>query len=83
MADGAFDLDGVAPLPDCRARAGRGAHPVKGIPGVSMEVPVYCANCHCRAGFATAVESLTFIFVLCDQCSKKVAFSSTVGKCST
>ena len=57
-------------LPDSRSSEGRGAQPVKGIAGVAWEVPVYCANCGCKAGYASEVESLNFIFVLCDDCAR-------------
>lgn len=70
MADDFSDLERLDLLPDCRAREGRGAQPVKGFDGVTWEEPVYCANCGVRAGYATQVESLTFIFVLCDDCGR-------------
>ena len=69
--DDDLDLDRCDVLPDSRSRAGRGAQPVKGIPGVAWMVPVYCAACGCNAGYATEVESLTFIFVLCDTCGRE------------
>ncbi len=69
MADD-VNLDRVDILPDSRSLAGRGAKPIKGIPGVGWMVPVYCANCGCDAGFATESESMTFIFVLCDDCGR-------------
>ena len=71
MADDIKDLDRVDILPDSRSKEERGARPIKGIPGVGWMVPVYCANCGCEAGFATQVDSLNFIFVLCDTCGRQ------------
>lgn len=65
------NLDSLDLLPDSRSKAGKGVQPVKGISGVGWMVPVYCANCGCNAGYATEVESLSFIFVLCDTCGRE------------
>lgn len=70
MSDDLVDLDRVDVLPDCRAKAGRGARPIKSALGVGWMEPVYCGNCGCDCGYATQIESLTFIFVLCDTCAR-------------
>lgn len=77
------NINGVDVLPDCRARAGRGAKPVKGIPGVAWEEPVYCANCGRPAGYATQVESLSWVFVLCDDCGRFQSMIAATGVPST
>lgn len=70
MRDDDVELDRVDVLPDSRAKAGRGAKPIRGIAGVRWLEPVYCANCGRKAGYATQVESLNFVFVLCDDCGR-------------
>lgn len=51
-------------VPDCRARAGRGA--MRG-PGGLFYVPIYCANCHAEGGLVPE-ENTTFAFWLCNPC---------------
>ncbi len=74
------DIERADTLPDSRAKAGRGQVPIRGIDGVQMLEPVYCANCGCRAGFATESESLTFIFALCDDCGRTAGIIDESGK---